>query len=135
MGKKWIMLLVIASVVVFTTAVYAFDKMVIVLDPNNQGAITCYRVANFSLPSVNLSVPCDDYPTRPHPPGPPGTPGHRDLRGPQNNQELNIKDQNHPNYNAFADHPVRLGPVGGSIVWSNPCVTYRIGGQSYTVCN
>jgi hypothetical protein len=129
MGKRWIMLLVIALTVILATTAYAEPKMVIVLDPTNPGSVTCYRVDRINQHTMVGLNQCDEFPQS----------GHEVVDNPPP-RRINIKDQHSPTNNntTFRDHPLIANitnPAGGSIVWSNPCVTYRIGGRSYTVCD
>jgi len=133
MGKRWIVLLVIALVGILATTAFADPKMVIVLDPTNEGSVTCYRVDRINNNVMVGLNDCDHYSTEP---------GHSERNNPHPppRQIINIKDGHSPtdNNRTFRDHPVIEGivnPVGSSIIWTNPCVTYRIGGTSYTVCN
>ena len=133
MGKRWIVLLVIALVGILATTAFADPKMVIVLDPNNQGSFTCYRVDRINNNVMVGLTDCDSFPR---------SPNHdvTDNPNPPPRRIMNIKDKNSPTENNrnFRDHALIENienPVGGSIAWTNPCVTYRIGGVTYTVCN
>ena len=124
MGKRLVILLVIAIAGFLATTAYAEPKMVIVLDPLNPGSIICYRVSNITPGNAMVGVnPCDMVG------------GTIPIVG----NQINIRDQHGSLYNQTPQpHPLVSGitnPQGGTIVWSNPCVTYRIGGQTYTVCN
>ena len=123
MGKRWIMLLVIALVGILATMSYAEPKMVIVLDPATPGSFVCYNIDNFN-PTQGTSnfAPCsDDSISNPI------------ISGEQ--QVIKIRDKNNAmKYKEFSDHPLRA--IGSAtILFSNPCVTYWYHGHSYTVCN
>jgi hypothetical protein len=116
MGKRWIVLLVIALVGILATTAFAEPKMVIVLDPDKQDTITCYRVENSDSSTVTLNLKCDNF----------AEPLIKDKK-------WKIKDAHSSGHKDFADHAV-LDRKDSSIVWSNPCVTINYGGKSYTVC-
>jgi hypothetical protein len=118
MGKRWIVLLVIALVGILATTAYANPKMVIVLDPDNEDTITCYRVENSDSSTVTLNLKCYNC----------ATPTIDEKE-----KKWKIKDAHSSHHKDFADHAVR-DRKGSSIVWSNPCVTINYGGKSYTVC-
>jgi hypothetical protein len=124
MGKKWIMFFIVAFMVVFAATAYA-DKMVIVLDPNNPDSFTCYRMTSFNPtttpPTATGVQTCSrDAPasTGPHNP----------------NLQMRIRDQRRPGNPSASNHPILRAP-DGTLLFSNPCVTYWYGSYSYTVCN
>ena len=118
MGKKWVMLLVIALVGILATTVYAEPKMVIVLEPGNTKFFKCYEVGTFT-PETSTTPPAfaNFNPCEP------------DGNG-SSTYKIRLKSRGHGN----AEHTILKGPDGGTL-YANPCVTYWYGGHSYTVCN
>lgn len=120
MGKRWIVLLVIALVGILATTAFAEPKMVIVLDPNNPSNTQCYRVGNFDpMKPTPMPQTCSDDP----------------ISQPQyvgGQWKHKIRDKHHSDPN-FSDHVI-LGIIDKTIIYSNPCVTYWFSGKSYTVC-